>query len=295
MGQNIGDASGPCIRCGAATKVFSYDEAPDGFRGNYSWECPTCGRFYQADELYADGKVQYVFENDGRERVVKVKLPTPLPFVVLGSESCSCNYVKPCSVNCTCANSQASGGCLRCCSYGSTEQRKVAAASIAMAVAMYEATIAGKPIATKVLAEDDVRALVLALTAEEVRRLAEYALTLAPNVAAELKASEHLVKEKPSYDTYERQVLVRDQPNVVVGIDFASEPSSTSVVHGYIGPFGKIVLLDEPVSGPSVTQCLVCVAGGDEGKKVCEFRSDTGIEEGWYCEDCYKDWKNTPE
>ena len=38
-------------------------------------------------------------------------------------EGCPCTLIEPCSVNCTCANPIMSGGCLRCCRYGSLEQR----------------------------------------------------------------------------------------------------------------------------------------------------------------------------
>ena len=36
---------------------------------------------------------------------------------------CPCTLIKPCSKNCTCANPVLSGGCSRCCRYGSLEQR----------------------------------------------------------------------------------------------------------------------------------------------------------------------------
>jgi len=36
---------------------------------------------------------------------------------------CPCLYVEPCSINCSCANQYMSGGCMRCCTYGSFEQR----------------------------------------------------------------------------------------------------------------------------------------------------------------------------
>ncbi len=40
------------------------------------------------------------------------------------TKSCPCHYITPCSDNCTCAKSYMSGGCMRCCSYGSIEQRQ---------------------------------------------------------------------------------------------------------------------------------------------------------------------------
>ncbi len=41
------------------------------------------------------------------------------------NQSCPCSYeeVEPCKPTCTCANPVMSGGCLRCCTYGSLEQR----------------------------------------------------------------------------------------------------------------------------------------------------------------------------
>lgn len=38
--------------------------------------------------------------------------------------SCPCNYTTPCRDSCTCATPLLSGGCDRCCGYGSLEQRK---------------------------------------------------------------------------------------------------------------------------------------------------------------------------
>lgn len=45
--------------------------------------------------------------------------------------TCACVLTTPCCPSCTCVNSITSGGCLRCATYGSTEQRKKAAESIA--------------------------------------------------------------------------------------------------------------------------------------------------------------------
>lgn len=42
-------------------------------------------------------------------------------------QSCSCLHTTPCQENCTCINGWSSAGCLRCCSYGSGEQRKAKA------------------------------------------------------------------------------------------------------------------------------------------------------------------------
>lgn len=37
--------------------------------------------------------------------------------------SCPCELIEPCSTACTCSNSIMSGGCQRCCKYGSMSQR----------------------------------------------------------------------------------------------------------------------------------------------------------------------------
>ena len=47
------------------------------------------------------------------------------------SEGCPCTLIGPCSVNCTCANPVMSGGCSRCCRYGSLEQRTAQAQRLA--------------------------------------------------------------------------------------------------------------------------------------------------------------------
>jgi hypothetical protein len=39
-------------------------------------------------------------------------------------QACPCLHTTPCHDNCTCVNGWSSSGCLRCCSYGSSEQRK---------------------------------------------------------------------------------------------------------------------------------------------------------------------------
>ena len=44
-----------------------------------------------------------------------------------GSAVCPCTITEPCSVNCTCANGFRSGGCSRCCTYGSREQQEAVA------------------------------------------------------------------------------------------------------------------------------------------------------------------------
>ncbi len=44
---------------------------------------------------------------------------------------CPCELVAPCSEHCSCANGVMSGGCSRCCRYGSDEQQLAAAARLA--------------------------------------------------------------------------------------------------------------------------------------------------------------------
>lgn len=57
--------------------------------------------------------------------------PSDVPSAGEGQEhilrSCPCLYVEPCSYACTCANPTMSGGCDRCCSYGSFRQRLMSA------------------------------------------------------------------------------------------------------------------------------------------------------------------------
>ena len=48
--------------------------------------------------------------------------------------TCPCTIIKPCKHTCTCANSHMSGGCMRCATYGSEEQRRAAAEGIATAI-----------------------------------------------------------------------------------------------------------------------------------------------------------------
>jgi hypothetical protein len=44
--------------------------------------------------------------------------------------SCPCTLTTPCHPDCSCGNPVASGGCWRCCTYGSREQRKAMAEDI---------------------------------------------------------------------------------------------------------------------------------------------------------------------
>lgn len=47
--------------------------------------------------------------------------------------SCPCLYTTPCQKHCTCVEGYSSHGCLRCCSYGSLEQRRQRAEWLAAA------------------------------------------------------------------------------------------------------------------------------------------------------------------
>ena len=47
------------------------------------------------------------------------------------ANGCPCTLTTPCSSRCTCAHPWASGGCSRCCQYGSDEQRKAQAVYLA--------------------------------------------------------------------------------------------------------------------------------------------------------------------
>jgi hypothetical protein len=51
--------------------------------------------------------------------------------------SCPCLHTTPCDQRCTCINPFSSSGCLRCCSYGSPEQQRAAAQTIAFAIDSY--------------------------------------------------------------------------------------------------------------------------------------------------------------
>lgn len=72
-------------------------------------------------------------------------------------KSCPCEFGNPCRDYCSCANPLKSGGCLRCCKYGSKEeQEKMAAAIIAVEDRNLEAIIKyGKVKAPKGCVIDD--------------------------------------------------------------------------------------------------------------------------------------------
>lgn len=69
-------------------------------------------------------------EKDGWEKAVQfVQSPLLQEIEILkarlafGHAICPCTLVEPCSPHCTCADPMMSGGCSRCCSYGSKEQQ----------------------------------------------------------------------------------------------------------------------------------------------------------------------------
>lgn len=139
---NIGDDAGECPQCSGPTKVSNYDEAPWGFRGNYSYECAKCGRFY-----WRDGEDNVTFEH-------------PLVLAVDEGLGPSPPVVFPC------------------------------------------------------------------ITFQGIQQ----------------------------------------------------------------APADPDALLDEP---PEVSeeQCICCVSGGDTSKKTCTYRCETGTDEGWWCDECYNDFR----
>lgn len=66
QGHDVGDDSGPCPRCKGPTKVVSYDEAPWGVRGHYSYSCEKCGEFgFEFRDAVDDPRpAQWVFMTD---------------------------------------------------------------------------------------------------------------------------------------------------------------------------------------------------------------------------------------
>lgn len=77
--MNRGDASDPCPRCKGPTTVFDYDEAPWGARGNYSFECKTCGEF--RDVARGIEAPTYIFRNDPAAPEIQMSdkaLPAPV-------------------------------------------------------------------------------------------------------------------------------------------------------------------------------------------------------------------------
>ena len=51
-----------------------------------------------------------------------------------GNRSCPCTQTTPCQPHCTCVDGISSHGCLRCCRYGSREQRRARAEWLAAAI-----------------------------------------------------------------------------------------------------------------------------------------------------------------
>lgn len=47
---------------------------------------------------------------------------------------CPCVYTTPCDPWCTCVKGHSSRGCLRCCTYGSVEQRRAKAERLAAVI-----------------------------------------------------------------------------------------------------------------------------------------------------------------
>lgn len=55
-------------------------------------------------------------------------------------------------------------------------------------------------------------------------------------------------------------------------------------------PLNPEDLKDEP---PEVgqAQCICCVSGGDTSIKTCTYKCETGTDEGWWCNECYNDFR----
>lgn len=69
--------------------------------------------------------------------------------------ACPRKHIEPCQPNCTCAHGTSSAGCLRCCSYGSKEQRIAAAKRIVANQVVWKPfpEIMGKPITREEIME----------------------------------------------------------------------------------------------------------------------------------------------
>jgi hypothetical protein len=73
-------------------------------------------------------------EVDAWRKILRAAYAVDRPRVSPGEDpegGCPCLYVTPCSQHCSCANGIMSGGCTRCCAYGSLAQRKAAAERLA--------------------------------------------------------------------------------------------------------------------------------------------------------------------
>lgn len=68
---------------------------------------------------------------DLRARLLKAEQAEGETGKDVDARGCPCLYVEPCSDNCSCAYGFMSGGCSRCCRYGSLEQRTSTAHAIA--------------------------------------------------------------------------------------------------------------------------------------------------------------------
>lgn len=63
--MNIGDDSGPCPRCKGPTTCHDYDEAPWGYRGNYTYSCEKCGEFTAVTQDVTDPTPpKYIYHYD---------------------------------------------------------------------------------------------------------------------------------------------------------------------------------------------------------------------------------------
>ena len=67
-------------------------------------------------------------------------------FINAGTQRCPCTLVEPCRSSCSCGHPFLSGGCDRCASYGSAEQRQGAAESLERRFQALDDLAASEPI-----------------------------------------------------------------------------------------------------------------------------------------------------
>jgi hypothetical protein len=327
MSHDIGDPSGACTRCGSPTKVFSYDEAPWGFRGNYSWECEKCGRFYQADELDDKGHTVYVFENDGKVPATPLDIVLPEGAYITSMTTSygenSAMVVEQVPV--TFESVLPRIGQIESWEPASKElpkayeidladfQTNVEQANTALTAALGLPALVMQGVSGSERIPQPVDCLYRTYQDVSVERglpmiiQSRAADTVASGALRGVTVDAAFLDESMAFD----EILVGDGKQVVMGIDLALEPSVSGIISAHFvqGVDGRPHLeidevtpmpmldkaeyqLQDSFSEASVTQCICCVAGGDDSKKVCELRTDTGIEEGWWCNECYLGWKN---
>jgi hypothetical protein len=86
-----------------------------------------------ADEIVQSGNAIF-----GRHKQITDIVARRIAPLLADKGGCPCLWTTPCSPACSCACEFQSGGCTRCCSYGSDEQRRKTAARLAARDAAYE-------------------------------------------------------------------------------------------------------------------------------------------------------------